>query len=177
VHFLQAMQAPVVVELPQMGQSPSRILHIPKLEIDDIVAWGAEREAEIVESATSQMNEFQKREYMALYPPSSPDLNELRRLVYTPPGIKKVLQLCLPKAKVFEKTETGPGRELDPLFPEEVQQLLKANGTGALSRLAFAVADLVDQSMVVPPKAGEKAPKGDGDVNPTKPASETNSKA
>jgi hypothetical protein len=91
--FLQAAMAPVPVRFK------NRQYDVPKMIMDEIITWAVEVRSERVEAQTADMEDAERRQHMAMFPPVEPDLKEMHLLVGTPSGIKKVLRTCLPKAK------------------------------------------------------------------------------
>lgn len=121
--FLQATQAPVTV---MWKGNP---LQIPKYLLEDFISWGSEIKNARMLERTDEMEDFQRREFLAMYPVNEPDLPELRRLSRTPEGSKKIVETCLLK--------TG-------LSPEEQAEIMAAQSTNRMYQLAFYLADLDD---------------------------------
>lgn len=138
--FLQAAQAPVIVKLGE------ELLTIPKYTMEDIVEWGQGLADQRAEAATAEMDEVKRREFYTFYPPTPPPLEELKRLLRTPPGITDVVTKCLMRAK-----RSKGGKALPAYGEEEVKELLRTNGVGRLGGLAWILADIDEGSIYEDP--------------------------
>jgi hypothetical protein len=152
--FLQAAMAPVPLRYKQ------GIYQVPKMMMDELIVWATEVRTERLELATSDMGDGQRREHMALYPPTEPDIKEMSLLVNTPSGIKRVLRACLPKAKgVHYKTK----QPIPELTDQEIEEIFNTNSTGRMAGLAWELIDIKDTSQVNPYDDKDKG----GDEDPT----------
>lgn len=130
MHFLQALQSPVIAQIGNVKVS------IPKLTLDDAIVWSELVKCERIERDTAEMEPHRKREFLAFYPPIAPDAEELRRLLRTPAGVKFVLEKQWPKAAVVSSNGDGNA----PIPP--ITHILATNGTGPLTTLAVDISDL-----------------------------------
>lgn len=154
--FLQAAMAPVPVRWKD------RIYNVPKMTMDELVVWATEVRQERLEVVTADMNENQRREHLAMYPPIEPDLQEMNRLASTPSGIRKILRTCLPKAAgVVIKTQQA----CQSLTDQEIEELFMTNSLGRLSGIAWELIDIKDTSQVNPYPMDQN---GGEDKNPTR---------
>jgi hypothetical protein len=101
VYFLQITQAPITVTI-QDPEHPekSEILTIPKFPLSQITEWAAEIAEAYENKATDGLDDIRKREYLTMYPTIPPSIEEMKRHLRTPPGIRRVLDYCIPKAAV-----------------------------------------------------------------------------
>lgn len=141
MYFLQITQAPITVKLGE------ETLTIPKYPMSEIITWGAEIQSDMEEKVTSGLSDIRRREYMTLYPILPPSLEEMKRMVRTPEGIRRVLTYCIPQAEV----RTADGKVGDKKPVEFVENLLMINGAGRLGQLAWLLADLDDKSLTSNP--------------------------
>lgn len=157
MQFLQIMQAPVVIGLPEfvdpLPPAPARTLIIPKFTIDDFVEWGSELEAALIQRVTENLDDTRRREYLSLYPPAQPDIQEFHRHARTIPGMQRIARTCLRRAKVKQSDTQA---ELPKLTEVEIDLVIKSVGLGRLQAFSFTLADMIDTSQVVPPKQGEQ---------------------
>lgn len=155
--FLQAAMAPVQVRYL------NGIYNVPKMNMDELIIWALEVRQERVEAQTANMEDGQRREHMALYPPIEPDLKEMHILVGTPSGIKKVLRTCLPKAAgVHYKTK----KPIPPLNEQQIEELIISNSAGRQSGLAWELIDIRDTSQINPYPEDTNGDGGD-ETDPT----------
>lgn len=145
--LLQAAGMPVLV-----GYGKGVKLSIPKFTMEDIVTLSAKIQEERISSQTNGMDDGQRMQFLAFYPPLPPDMQEIKRYVRTPAGMSYVCETCLPRAT---RKESGvPDR---PLSGEEISVIIK-KGPSVLGPLSWAVADLEERPLTAP-----KPPEGDED--------------
>jgi hypothetical protein len=147
VYFLQITQAPITVTI-QDPEHPekSEILTIPKFPLSQITEWAAEIAEAYENKATDGLDDIRKREYLTMYPTIPPSIEEMKRHLRTPPGIRRVLDYCIPKAAVAGANGSSSGAK----DVQYVDFLVKVNGTGRLAALAWHLADLEDKSLEKP---------------------------
>lgn len=178
--LLQIAQAPVVIQI-QDGDMPCELV-IPKYKLKDATEWGAVISSRWVDQATEGLNDNQRREYLAAYPPIPPTLDGLKQLLRTVPGIQEVLETAIPRARVWtltQKTKSGgkddKGKDKPPVryyvrekeitSPEALARVLASMldvGTGSLGFVARQIADLDETALsrITPEKddSGTEAP-------------------
>jgi hypothetical protein len=145
--FLQAAESPVVVRFGE------KYIRIPKYTMDEVVNWGAEIMQERIEKAIAEMTPQQSRDFLVLNPPIEPDLGEMKRRLRTPNGTMRVLNHCLPLAEIIDKKKGG--KVVGKLTEEDIETILKVNGTGRKAMLAWELADLDDNSLLRDPNKKE----------------------
>ena len=139
MYFLQAVSAPVVVSVGDVRYS------IPRMTLGDHIAWCAEIEAERVSKATEGLDASQRAQYLTMYPMQSLDISQLKAIVRSPEGAKRVVRTCLAKAS-------------PPMKPDLIEQSIQASGAGRLAALAWILADLNENDIFV-----QSGPKQDDD--------------
>jgi hypothetical protein len=149
--FLQAAMAPVPVRFKNRQYS------VPKMIMDDIITWAVDVRTERVEAQTADMEDAERRQHMAMFPPVEPDLKEIHMLVGTPSGIKKVLRTCLPKAEGrLVKNNKVTDDKVPPLTDQEIEELFSTNPIGRLSGIAWQLLEISDTSRERPQEGGEE---------------------
>jgi hypothetical protein len=153
--FLQATAAPIIVVLGD------KVLHVERCDMDYFIQWSNEIASARTEEAIKDLDDTRKAEFKQFYPPIPPDINEMRKLVLTPEGFKRILTTRLSTAKAFKRNpDNTPGPELPSLSLEEIQQLVKINGAGRSAGIAWAIADLVENSMRDPTPVSKLSENG-----------------
>lgn len=137
--LLQATMAPVIAEI-----TGKRKLLIPKMSLQDVVAWAAVLKDEEIEEMTKGLEAAQKREYLTVYPPTSPDFNYMRRMSHTPEGVRYILNFSLPKASV----QNEDGSPAQALTEAEISGIV-AGSPYQLEILATMIVDLMDTSTIM----------------------------
>lgn len=140
--FLQAMQSPILVTLVHAGGRT--VLSIPKMTMDDIMAWMAEYKQEMMESRLKDLDEARRREFETFYGAIDPDINDAGKLIRTPKGTQYVILNRLPLATKVS------GADFDYKSQQGVLSTVLANGMGRMFPLAWALADLTDNSQTDP---------------------------
>lgn len=168
--FLRTMQAPVLVQYGDV------VLSIPKFTLDDAIALGSSAQMKRDQQATEGMDEPRKREFFAFYPSIPPDITELKKLVRAFDGAVFVCKTCLAKA-----TATNSKGEAVPM-PISPDDLIKLQGAGRISSLAYVLSDLnEDISMDPNPAAATNPQTGAANsatsTTPSMPAAVTDSNA
>lgn len=162
--WLQAAQAPIVTIVTD-GKTYT-MLSIPRFLMDDITDWAAQLQEKHLAKVTEKMDEIKKREFMQVYPPVPPDIQQIRNLVRTHEGTTYVLEKQLPLAKRWAVDKAGKRltqEDLPNMTLDEVRQLIKMNGFGRAASLAWFVADLEDASIDNNPFAKESRQEEGGD--------------
>lgn len=141
--FMQAAQAPVAVRIQD------RVYYVPKMTMDELVAWGLDVVNERVQRITANMDDGRKREHLTFYPVVEPNLQEMSTLVRTVSGIKKVVTQCMSSADVqgFQVDKYGKvdrSKSVPRPTEQEVAEWVVSSGVGRLTALAWELADLRD---------------------------------
>lgn len=158
--FLQAAQAPVAVRIE------NRVYYLPKMTMDDLIAWGMDIVTRRVETITADMEDAKKHEYLSFYPITAPNIQEMSVHVRTVEGIKRVITQCFssPDVKGFMVDEKGAVLRKDPVPPpteQEISEWIVSSGIGRCAALAWELADMRDVSQENP------SPKKEGNSHPT----------
>lgn len=136
--FLQISRAPITVQIGKKLKA-----RVPRFTLDEVVAWGQEVYQQNLDQITKEMTDVKRREYLTFYQPVPPDIQGMKTYLRTPEGIRQVIRRCLAKADILD--DQGAARS--KLTSEQIEKLLKTNGTGRLAGLALILADLDEQSI------------------------------
>ena len=138
----QAAQSPLVVNVG------NEKLSIPLFVLDDFCAWMRDIQADAADLATRGLTPGQRVQMLSAYPVLPPTMDDLRRRVYSPEGVRHVCLTCLPRASVVER-DRKPLPTPEPVDGKRAADIIGRASAGDAGRqslllLALALADLYD---------------------------------
>jgi hypothetical protein len=168
--LLQSLQAPFPFMLARQDNSgvPEYIIEAAKYTLDEGIAWGAVLAERARTKQKEGLNAKEQRDFDIMYPPYPLSLGDIKRALLTPEGAKEVVGVCMDRAKVWnvklvDKIEVKLGRKFKVSVPEKGEpvtdaaklqeiksRVLNGNGTGALTQLAWELADIHDLTPEAP---------------------------
>jgi hypothetical protein len=174
--LLQSLQAPFVFTLADDVGLPEYVVKVPRYKLGDSIEWAAVLSEKWRSAQTEGMNDVEKRDFNTMYPPYPLTLGDLKRAIASLEGAEEVIRATFPKAKVFkavvavkDQKKDGrtykvrvvrPGEEVKDKNAEILARVMEGNGTGALHRVAWEIADLQDFSPEAPVEAQTKEEGG-----------------
>jgi hypothetical protein len=152
MNFSEATGAPLILDTGR------RKIAVPRFGLKDFSLWAGEIDAakreefakNVEKASTDPKERFQFSIAYGVFPV---DIEHCRTLVRTPAGVLRVVDTCLPRARVIERD----GQRIDEPFPADEIAGFKEANEDQLESLAWALAGPRPQ-----PKAGTNGSNGNG---------------